>query len=448
MTKSLGLALGAEVDLVRHAKLLRRAHTIALDTGVAPRVVRQVVSDSWNRSVAAGVDPERPAPRMLDAHDTAQRLAAHPMAGVLPRISELLSETLVESGYFVALSDADGVLLWSDGSERALQIAVPPRFLPGFTCSEDWIGTNAIGTALVVDQPVQIFSAEHFNQLLHGWTCAAAPVHDPDSGEVLGAIDLSGEFRTAHVHGLALVAAVAKAAEGFLAADRVRADASLVRRYHDRYGAKSRRFTGVVAASGRVLHAEPPDWLGTRVDGIWGAGSWPQPDGTSLAAEPLGEGFVVWREGRAPPRAARVSVKVLGRDRATVVVPGGAERQLGLRHSELVALLALHPDGLTVRALAELLYGSAEREKTVRPEIARLRNLLPGAVVSRPYRLAPHVHVDVARVEAGTTRTYPGPLLPRSVAPGIVAARERLEEMVRQRPCNVPAGLDRSRLSA
>jgi hypothetical protein len=448
MTKSPKLAFGAEVDHVRLAKLLRRAHTIALDTGVAPGVVRQVVSESWNRSVAAGVDPERPAPRMLDAHDTAQHLAAHPMAGVLPKISELLSETLVESGYFAALSNADGVLLWSDGSERALQTAVPPRFLPGFTCSEDRIGTNAIGTALVVDQPVQIFSAEHFNQLLHGWTCAAAPVHDPDSGEVLGAIDLSGEFRTAHVHGLGLVAAVAKAAEGFLAAERLRADASLVRRYHDRYAAKSRRFTGVVSASGRVVHADPPDWLGARVDGTWGAGSWPQRDGTSIVAEPLGEGFVVWREGRAQPRAARVSVKVLGRDQATVVVPGGAQRQLRLRHSEIVALLALHPDGLTVRALAKLLYGSAEREKTVRPEIARLRNLLPGAVLSRPYRLAPHVRVDVARVEAGTTSTYSGPLLPRSIAPGIVAARDRLGDLVKQHPCNVLAPLDRSRPSA
>jgi hypothetical protein len=167
-----------------------------------------------------------------------------------------------------------------------------------------------------------------------------------------------------------LVAAVAKAAEGFLAAERLRADARLVRRYYDRYGTTSRRFTGVVAASGRVVQAEPSDWLGSRVDGIRSVGSWPQLDGTSIAAEPLGEGFVVWREGRAQPRAARVSVKVLGRDQATVVLPGGAQRELHLRHSEIVALRALHPDGLTARALAELLYGAAEREKTVRPDRA------------------------------------------------------------------------------
>jgi hypothetical protein len=214
------LTLGAESDHVRLARLLRRAHAIAMDTGVAPPAVRRVVSESWRRSADAGVDPGRPAPRMLDAQHTVERLAAHPISVLLPRVSRLLKEAMVESGYFAAFSDADGVLLWSDGSPRALRSAVAPRFLPGFLCREDRIGTNAIGTALVLDAPVQIFSAEHFNQLLHGWTCAAAPVHDPDSGEVLGAIDLSGEFRTAHVHGLALVTAVAMATEAWLAIPR------------------------------------------------------------------------------------------------------------------------------------------------------------------------------------------------------------------------------------
>ncbi|MBS1884083.1 MAG: GAF domain-containing protein, partial [Actinobacteria bacterium] len=211
MRPSSTLALGADPDHLRLAGLLRRAHSIALDTGVAPQVVRPVISDSWQRSVAAGVDPERPAPRILDARRTAGRLAIHPVAPLLSRVSTLLRQALVESRYFVAFSDSDGVLLWTDGPSRALQSAVAPRFLPGFLCSEEGVGTNAIGTALALDQPVQIFSAEHFSRLLHGWTCAAAPVHDPETGETLGAIDLSGDFRTAHLHGLPLVTAVATA---------------------------------------------------------------------------------------------------------------------------------------------------------------------------------------------------------------------------------------------
>jgi hypothetical protein len=77
---------------VRLAGLLRRAHTIAVDTGVPPEVVRRLVSDSWRRSVAAGVDPERPASRILDVKDTARRLAAHPVGALLARLGALLRD--------------------------------------------------------------------------------------------------------------------------------------------------------------------------------------------------------------------------------------------------------------------------------------------------------------------------------------------------------------------
>lgn len=195
-------AIGVDVDHLRLARALRRAHAVALDTGVAPPAVRRIVSESWRRSSAAGVDPSRPAPRLLDAHRTLKRLRSHPVAQALPGVTELLNDAMQESRYFVAFSDAEGVLLWTDGPAQALQSAVAPRFLPGFVSSENVMGTNAIGTAQVLDAPVQIFSAEHFNGLLHGWTRSAAPVHDPETGQILGAIDLSEEFRTGGVHSL------------------------------------------------------------------------------------------------------------------------------------------------------------------------------------------------------------------------------------------------------
>jgi len=360
MTSSSRLALSADADHVRLAGLLRRAHTIALDTGVAPQVVRPVISDSWRRSVAAGVDPERPAPRIFDARRTAERLAVHPVGALLSRIRALLREALVESGYFVAFSDADGVLLWTEGSSRALRSAVAPRFLPGFLCSEDGVGTNAIGTALVLDQPVQIYSAEHFSRLLHGWTCAAAPVHDPDTRELLGAIDLSGDFRTAHVHALPLVTAVAMAAEAWMAAERRDAEKLLARRYGDR--------------------------------------------------SKLPEG----------PAAERASVAIAGRARAVVTTADG-RHEMNLRHSEILALLAMQPAGMTVRDLALALYGSAEPSATVRAEITRLRRRLGSdLVLSRPYRLHDRVSTDVGDGTAG-------PLLPDSRAPGIVEARCSLD---------------------
>ena len=37
-----------------------------------------------------------------------------------------------------------------------------------------------------------MFATEHFIEVVQAWTCAAAPVHDPETGELLGVIDLTG----------------------------------------------------------------------------------------------------------------------------------------------------------------------------------------------------------------------------------------------------------------
>ncbi len=438
MTNSPWLELDADLDHMRLARRLRHAHSTALQTGVAPPIVRSMVSESWRRSVAAGVDPGSPAPRMFDARSTAQRLAAHEIAGVLPAVAELLHEDLVGSGYFAAFSDAEGVLLWTHGPARALRTAVAPRFLPGCLCSERTVGTNAIGTALVLDRPVQIFSAEHFSQLLHGWVCAAAPIHDPHTGEVLGAIDLSGEFRSGHAHSLALVAAVARAAEGWLAAARERNDRQLRQRYLEERGTRAHSFTGVLACSGRVVLADPPGWLGESVRVASDGDTWTQPDGSVLNVKPIDGGFVVWGLGTVRPAGRRptATIAVLGRDRAELSL-GSRRLRLSLRHSEIVTLLALSPYGMTVRELAAELYGSEGHASAVRAEMTRLRPLLGDLLRSRPYRLEGRVRIDVAPVlgplvEGPLMQRDPGRpvcLLPSSSAPGVVAIRSRLARL-------------------
>ena len=39
---------------------------------------------------------------------------------------------------------------------------------------------------------MQIRSSEHFSRVAQPWSCTAAPVHDPTTGDLLGAIDLTG----------------------------------------------------------------------------------------------------------------------------------------------------------------------------------------------------------------------------------------------------------------
>ena len=68
------------------------------------------------------------------------------------------------------------------------------NFAEGTLWSEPGAGTNAIGTAVALDHAVQVFGPEHFSEPVQRWTCSAAPIHDPDTGALIGVIDLTGDF--------------------------------------------------------------------------------------------------------------------------------------------------------------------------------------------------------------------------------------------------------------
>lgn len=110
------------------------------------------------------------------------------------------------------MCDAVGRMLWVEGHPATLCKARAMNFVAGARWSEAAAGTNAPGTALAVDRPVQVVAAEHFRHPVRAWICAAAPVHDPRSGRVLGAVDITGGRRLAHPHSLGFVQAVARAA--------------------------------------------------------------------------------------------------------------------------------------------------------------------------------------------------------------------------------------------
>jgi len=142
---------------------------------------------------------------------------------------------------------------------------------------------------------------------------------------------------------------------------------------------------------------------------------------------------------RAPARSTARRLEVLGVDHGVLVL-AGERRVLSARHSEIVTLLALHPDGLTADRLAVELHEDDLPLVTVRAEMSRLRATLGDlAPASRPYRLPLPVDTDAAVVAklvrtgdiAKALRLYRGPLLPHSDAPGIVRARRRLHDQVR-----------------
>jgi hypothetical protein len=211
------VALEPGADPAERLRMLRRAHETFTEAGTVPRPVRSVVADSWRRSARAGVGPDGTASVELSDSDLGSYRAEHPLARVMPLFRELLGTFAADGEHLLAVCDAHGRLLWVEGHPATRRRADRMNFVPGARWAETAVGTNAPGTAVAVDRPVQVFAAEHFIRRVQPWTCAAAPVHDPRTGRVLGAVDITGGDRLAHPHSLGFVQAVARAAESQLA---------------------------------------------------------------------------------------------------------------------------------------------------------------------------------------------------------------------------------------
>ncbi|MFI1925919.1 MULTISPECIES: helix-turn-helix domain-containing protein [unclassified Streptomyces] len=211
------VALEPGADPAERVRVLRRAHETFTEAGTVPRPVRTVVADSWRRSARAGVGPDGTASVELTDGDLGAYRSEHPLARVMPLFRELMGTFAADGEHLLAVCDAHGRLLWVEGHAATRRQAGRMNFVPGARWAESAVGTNAPGTAVALDRPVQVFAAEHFIRRVQPWTCAAAPVHDPRTGRVLGAVDITGGDGLAHPHSLGFVQAVARAAEAHLA---------------------------------------------------------------------------------------------------------------------------------------------------------------------------------------------------------------------------------------
>lgn len=356
------------------ALLTRRVHSAyesflsSPDPGDTLTAVRPVVLESWLRSRHRGVDPDATGSGpVLDDDELRTLKEHHPLAAVVPVVRRLLVEDAVDTGLLVAITDAQGRMLWVEGDPGLRRRAAPMRFVEGADWSEAAAGTNAPGTALAVDHSVQIFGAEHYSRTVQPWSCSAAPVHDPHTGELLGVIDVTGGDRVAAPEILTLVRATAAAAESEL----------LLRALDGR---------GPVAAHGTA------------------------PRLTVL--------------GRDRPQLHRASGPATLSLRHAEILLLLAERPEGLGADELAVELAEGDlDTVTVRAevsrlrrvVGPDLLGSRPYRLTspLRTEVAEVRELL-----ARGDR-------------AGAVRACRGPVLPSSAAPGVVAVREELRADLR-----------------
>ena len=212
------------------AREIGDAHETFLTTRQCPLEtpgLRDLVVRSWQRSAEAEVGQDAEPPVTLSGEALNGYRAAHPLAQVIEVLRQVVGTAAEDSEHLMAVADAGGRLLWVEGDRTARGRAAGIGFVEGALWDEAHAGTNAPGTALALDHEVQIFATEHFRHPVQPWTCAAAPIHDPSTGQLLGVVDVTGGDTVANPYSLALVRAAARAAEGELWLPRPRSPVAL-----------------------------------------------------------------------------------------------------------------------------------------------------------------------------------------------------------------------------
>lgn len=182
------------------------ANAVRESGAVPPGVLPSVIEMSWQRCLNFGLDCDHGSeyePMRNDLLDEQIEKNRKLLSHAQP-VMDMLFEQIVDTQNVVVLANDAGYILHSRGDAEFLKRAERVALTPGVEWSESMRGTNAIGTAIAVGEPVVVHGSQHFLSANHVLTCSASPIYGPH-GELTGILDVSGDHRSYNRHTLALV---------------------------------------------------------------------------------------------------------------------------------------------------------------------------------------------------------------------------------------------------
>ncbi|HEY5557828.1 sigma-54-dependent Fis family transcriptional regulator [Acetobacterium sp.] len=177
-------------------------------------VIRPIILESWKRCRNQGIDPLDSKNYFIEDPQRFDKIlrANNYLIALAKPYMEILGKIVDETGFMGILASKEGYVLNTIGDPELVKSAEVEFIKPGSIRTENVSGTTGIAICLINKQPVQIFSSEHYCSFYHNWTCCAAPIFG-ELGELVGVLNLSGDYRFIHKHTLGIVIALAKAIE-------------------------------------------------------------------------------------------------------------------------------------------------------------------------------------------------------------------------------------------
>ncbi|AND08212.1 sigma-54-dependent Fis family transcriptional regulator [Bacillus thuringiensis] len=176
--------------------------------------INERISESWHRCRQANVNPYMNKGQKILSSNVFQEQKKKSeifLDIALPQIQNM-RKTIDELQMMALLIDPGGYVLSLSGNKQTLKRAKHINFIEGVKWTEAAVGTNAIGTALEIEEAIMISGTEHYSVASHSWSCAAAPIHN-DDGKLIGVLDFSCPIEFSHPYMLGMVTSIAHAIE-------------------------------------------------------------------------------------------------------------------------------------------------------------------------------------------------------------------------------------------
>ncbi len=170
--------------------------------------MRPIIYESWKRSKARKVYPFEVKDAKLSATELRYAITRNKaLISVAHSYIMKLYSYVKGSNFAIALTDNRGFVLDLVGQDYEIQQRAKKSGLSvGCNRSEEYSGTNGIGTCLATGQPIQIWGREHYIEPHHSYVCSAAPIKN-QFGTIIGCLDLIGPIEAVNSHTLAMVCA-------------------------------------------------------------------------------------------------------------------------------------------------------------------------------------------------------------------------------------------------
>lgn len=176
------------------------------------------VASSWGRCVNDyGLDPE--SRRLPPVLTHAERIERAEQKRVLITEAKhemnILYQQLADPELAVVLVDTDGCILHMVAADHLESDLSGLGLRLGAVWSEEEVGTNGMGTCLIVGEPIAIRQTDHFLYKHILLTCSAVPVMD-HTGKMIAVLDVTSRSSLLQQHSLVLIGMTARMIENRL----------------------------------------------------------------------------------------------------------------------------------------------------------------------------------------------------------------------------------------